>query len=61
MKKIILPILIAILAVIAVLAFRWQYDKYVEYSEQQEELNWIEQQKKIIRNVLRILKRKNQI
>lgn len=46
MKKIILPISIAILAVAAVFVFRWQYDKYIEYKGQQEELQLIEQERK---------------
>ncbi len=46
MKKIILPVLIAIMTIAAVIAFRVQYSKYVQYKEQQEELKLIEQEKK---------------
>lgn len=46
MKKLILPIFIAIITIVAVVTFQVQYSKYVQYKEQQEELKLIEQQKK---------------
>lgn len=53
MKKIILPVLIAIMTMAAVIAFRVQYSKYVQYKEQQEELKLIEQEKKETKKVMK--------
>ena len=46
MKKLILPIFVAIITIAAVVTFQIQYSKYVQYKDQQEELKLIEQQKK---------------
>lgn len=53
MKKIILPVLVAIMTMAAVIAFRVQYSKYVQYKEQQEELKLIEQEKKETKKVMK--------
>lgn len=61
MKKLILPIFIAIITIVAVVTFQVQYSKYVQYKEQQEELKLIEQQKKETKKTMEEAEKKRQI
>lgn len=61
MKKLILPIFVAIITIAAVVTFQVQYSKYVQYKDQQEELKLIEQQKKETKKTMEEAAKKRKI